>query len=239
MYNLAISLGVAAIIATLLKILQVPLWLGVPMGTIAGVAAFYFLNKRVQESLEGILKRASDQLKRQQWEPALETMRGGYKWSRWQFMVKSSIDGQIGTVQYLRNKHAQAEPLLKSANMNHYIAKVMLAILHWKRGEKGVAKKTLDTALKAAKKESLLYAVYAYLLNEMHERDSAIEMLNRGLKVCKDDDRLISNRTLLQNKKPMKMKVYGEHWYQFMLERPVIRQEPPPFARVSKRQLRG
>jgi tetratricopeptide (TPR) repeat protein len=153
--------------------------------------------------------------------------------------VKGSIDGQIGVVQYLRKKNDEAEPLLASASMQHYIAKAMLGILQWKRGEKKKARETFDLALKTGKKESLLYAVYAYVLVEMGDRDKAIEMLNRGLGVCKGDERLITNRNLLQNGKALKMKVYGEQWYQFLLERPMLRQEAPPFARVSRRALRG
>ena len=239
MFNLAISLGAALLLAIILWPLGVNLWIAILLGLIAATAVFIYLGKKVQDKLEKIFIRASEQLKRQQWEPAIETMKSGYKLASWQFLVKGSIDGQIGTVQYLRNKHSEAEPLLKSASMNHYIAKAMLAILQWRRGERGPAKRTFDLALKSGKKESLLYAVYAYVLNEMHERDAAINIINQGLKYCKDDERLLSNRTLLQNKKPMKMKIYGEQWYQFMIERPVIRQEPPPYARISKRQLRG
>jgi Tfp pilus assembly protein PilF len=153
--------------------------------------------------------------------------------------VKGSIDGQIGVIQYLRKKNEDAEPLLRTASSQHYIAKTMLAILQWKRGEKKQARESFEIALRSGKKESLLYAVYAYFLNEVHEREAAVEILNKGLKVCQGDERLLTNRNLLQNNKSMKMKVYGEQWYQFMLERPVIRQEPPPFARVSKRALRG
>jgi predicted Zn-dependent protease len=166
-------------------------------------------------------------------------MKEGYALGRWQFLVRGSIDGQIGVVQYLRKKTAEAEPLLRSASYQHYIAKAMLGILLWKRGEKKQAKTTFQLALKSGKKESLLYAVYAYILNEMKEKDQAVAILNQGLKVCKDDERLLVNRNNLQNNKPMKMKVYGEQWYQFMLERPMVRQEPPPFARISKRALRG
>jgi hypothetical protein len=239
--NLAICLGAAFIFALLLKMpLGVSLWAAAPIGLAAGTGIFIYLGKRVQDKIETIFKKASDQLKRQQWEPAIETMKLGYKLAPWQFMVKSSIDGQIGSVQYLRNKHKEAEPLLKSASMNHYIAKAMLAILQWKRGETGLAKKTFGLALKAGKKESILYGVYAYVLNEMRERDKAIEVINNGLKYCKGDERLLSNRTLLQNKKPMKMKLFGEQWYQFMLERHIIRhQDQPHFARISKRALRG
>ena len=77
----------------------------------------------------------------------------------------------------------------------------------------------LRSGLKAGKKEAS-YGVHAYVLCEM-KSDAAIEVLNRGLKVCKDDDRLLQNRNLLQNGKAMKMKVYGEQ-YQFMLERPML-----------------
>ena len=73
----------------------------------------------------------------------------------------------------------------------------------------------------------------------MKERDQAVAVLNKGLKICEGDERLVVNRNQLQNNKPMKMKVYGDQWYQFMLERPMLRQEPPPFARMSKRGLRG
>jgi predicted Zn-dependent protease len=166
-------------------------------------------------------------------------MKEGYQFNQRQFLVKGSIDGQIGVIQYLRKKNEEAEPLLRTASMQHYIAKAMLGILVWKRGDKKEAKEIFELALKAGKKESLLYAVYAYVLNEMKEREKAVAVLNDGLKICKDDERLLVNRNNLQNNKPMKMKVYGEQWYQFMLEHPVIRQEPPPFARVSKRALRG
>ena len=91
-------------------------------------------------------------------------------------------------MQYLRKKNDEAEPLLASASMQHYIAKAMLGILQWKRGEKRKAKETFNLALKTGKKESLLYAVYAYVLVEMGERDHAIEILNKGLGICKGND---------------------------------------------------
>jgi predicted Zn-dependent protease len=237
--NTAISFGVAILLAALLFILHMPPWVGAPVGLAGGVASFLFVGKRVRDELESTFMQAHEQLKRQQWEPAIRTMQSGYRLSSWQFLVKGSIDGQIGMVQYLRNKHAEAEPLLKSASMNHYIAKAMLAILQWKRRETKLAKETLDLAIRSGRKESILYALYAYLLNEMKDREAAVEVINRGLKFCKDDERLLANRTLLQNKKPMKMKLYGEQWYQFMIERPVMRVEPPPYARISKRQARG
>jgi len=237
--NLLLGLGVAVALVLLTKLLGISLWLGVPVGILAGGGLFIWLGRKVQEELEKIFTRAGELMKKQHFDAAIQVMKEGYKLGPRQFLVKGSIDGQIGVVQYPRQKNDEAEPLLKTASMQHYVAKAMLAILQWKRGEKKKAKQTFELALKAGKKESLLYGVYAYALNEMHERDAAIEILNRGLKICKGDERLLTNRSLLQNGKAMKMKVYGEQWYQFMLERPMLRQEPPPFARVSKRALRG
>ena len=239
MINFLLGFAASIVVATLLIALKVSPWLSAPLGVVVGIGLFIYLGRRTQTQLEKIFNRAGELLKKQQFDPAIEVIREGYKLSSWQFLVKGSIDGQIGVIQYLRKKNEEAEPLLRSASPQHYIAKAMLAILQWKRGEKNEAKASFSTALKAGKKESLLYAVYAYFLNEIHERDAAVEILNRGLKVCQGDERLLTNRNLLQNNKAMKMKVYGEQWYQFMLERPMVRQEPPPYARVSKRALRG
>ena len=239
MLNLLMGLGVAIGVVLILFFLNITLWIGIPLGLAAGIALFIWRARKTQNQLEAIFNRAGELMKKQQFDPAIEVMKEGYALAPWQFMVKGSIDGQIGVVQYVRKKNEEAEPLLRSASYQHYIAKAMLGILQWKRGEKKLARETFNLALKAGKKESLLYAVYAYVLNEMKDRDKAIAILNKGLTVCQGDERLLAQRNSLQNNKPMKMKLYGEQWYQFMLERPILRQEPPPFARVSKRALRG
>lgn len=239
MINLLLGLGAALAVFLLSFLLNIKLWIGLPLSLLAGGGLFIWLGRRVQQDLEKIFTRAGELLKKQQFDKAIETMKEGYRHAPRQFLVKGSIDGQIGVIQYLRKKNEEAEPLLASASMQHYIAKAMLGILQWKRGEKKKAKETFNLALKTGKKESLLYAVYAYVLVEMGERNTAIEVINKGLGICKGDERLITNRNLLQNGKPLKMKVYGEQWYQFLLERPMIRQEAPPFARMSRRALRG
>ena len=239
MINLLLGLGAALAVILLSSLLSIKLWVSLPLGILAGAGLFIWQGRKVQQELEKIFTRAGELLKKQQFDKAIEAMKEGYRFSTKQFLVKGSIDGQIGVVQYLRKKNEEAEPLLAAASMQHYIAKAMLGIIQWKRGEKKKAKETFALALKTGKKESLLYAVYAYVLVEMGERDKAIEILNNGLGVCKGDERLITNRNLLQNGKALKMKVYGEQWYQFLLERPMIRQEAPPFARVSRRALRG
>ena len=239
MLNLLFSLGITIVMVILFNILKISLWAAIPIGLIGGIAVFIYLGRRIQGKLELIFNRASERVKKQQFDQAIEIMMEGYQFSRWQFLVKGSIDGQIGVLHYLRKKIDKAEPLLRSASFQHYVAKAMLAIILWKRNEKKEAKAIFQTALRYGKKESLIYAVYAYVLNEMKERDKAVEILNQGLKICNDDERLLVNRNNLQNNRSMKMKVFGDQWYQFMIERPMLKQEQPPFAHISKRAIRG
>ena len=164
MINLLLGLGAALAVILLSSLLRISLWISLPLGLIAGAGLFIWQGRKVQQELEQIFTRAGELLKKQQFEKAIEVMQEGYKFSSRQFLVKGSIDGQIGVVQYLRKKNDEAEPLLASASMQHYIAKAMLGILQWKRGEKKKARETFDLALKTGKKESLLYTVYAYVL---------------------------------------------------------------------------
>ena len=170
MINLLLGLGAALAVILLSSLLSIKLWVSLPLGILAGAGLFIWQGRKVQQELEKIFTRAGELLKKQQFDKAIEAMKEGYRFSTKQFLVKGSIDGQIGVVQYLRKKNEEAEPLLASASMQHYIAKAMLGIIQWKRGEKKKAKETFALALKTGKKESLLYAVYAYVLADMPGR---------------------------------------------------------------------
>ena len=237
MLNLLGSLGLGLLLTLAFYFLNVTLWFGIPFGLAAGIALFIYLGRQVQQKLEAIFKRAGEQLNRQPplFEKAIETMKEGYVFSNQQFLVRGSIDGQIGMVQYLRDKEDEAIPLLKSASMQHYMAKAMLAVIEYKEKNYAEVHSVMKLAIRAAKKESMLYALYAYFLSD---RNEAIAILNKGLKVLKNDERLLNNRNALQNGKEMKMSVYGAAWYQFKIERPKMMMQPPPFARMSGKGMR-
>ncbi|HTL97992.1 MAG TPA: hypothetical protein VL181_04210 [Holophagaceae bacterium] len=249
MINLLLGLGLALAVILLSSLLKISLWISIPMGLVAGFALFVWLGRRTQAALEAIMAKAgakmsgeavrSEAMRNRKLDEAIEIMKEGYPLGKRQFFIKGAIDGQTGILRYLQGRPDEAEPLLKAATGQHYVAKAMLGVLQWKRGQKKMVRETFDLALKSGKKESLLYGVYAYVLNEMGDRDGAIEVMNKGLKVLSGDERLEKNRNLLQNAKPMKMSLYGEQWYQFMIERPKVMQEPPPFARMSRRAMRG
>ena len=96
MLNLLSGLGVAILLALMLTLLRISVWITFPLGLIGGLALFIYLGRKVQGRLEQIFNRASELMKKQQFDPAIEVMKEGYKLNRWQFLVKGSIDGQIG-----------------------------------------------------------------------------------------------------------------------------------------------
>jgi hypothetical protein len=149
--NLLLGLGVALGVVLILVLgLKVFLWLSLLLGLASGVGVFIWRARKSQGQLEAIFTRAGELMKKQQFDAAIEVMKEGYALSRWQFMVKGSIDGQIGVLQYVRKKNDEAEPLLRSASYQHYIAKAMLGILQWKRGEKKQARETSRPARRRA-----------------------------------------------------------------------------------------
>ena len=97
----------------------------------------------------------------------------------------------------------------------------MLAVAYYK-GKKDLdgAIKVLEETVKVAKKNGLLWSLYAWILVQEKRNDAAIDVLARGKAAAPDDNYLAENLTLLQNGKALKMKSYGEQWYQFGLEMP-------------------
>ena len=113
----------------------------------------------------------------------------------------------------------------------------MLAIAHY-RTDKGIdgAIEILENTVKVAPKNGLLWSLYAYLLWKSKRLDEALDVLVRGKAQADTDKRLDENLTLLQNRKPMKMRAYGEQWYQFGLEQPRAAQAQ---AQMGHARMRG
>jgi hypothetical protein len=88
-------------------------------------------------------------------------------------------------------------------------------------------KASFEKAVAATKNESLPWALYAFCLDKVGERNKAIEVLEKGIKKGAADDTLLVNLGALQEGKKMKMKGYGDLWYQFHLEKQgtVIKQQ--------------
>jgi predicted Zn-dependent protease len=171
-------------------------------------------------------------------ERAIELLQAGFKFEKWQFGVGLMFNARIGMLLFSRNlllpktSVADAIPYLEKTQVKGrkamlfqgiWPAWAMLAVAYYRaRKDLDGATRVLENAVKVAHKESLLWNLYAWLLWKEGQLDRAIAVLARGKGEVGDEQRLVDNLTALQNRKDMKMKAFGEQWYQFGLERPKI-----------------
>lgn len=221
MLNLALALLVSLLVNLgLYTLLGVNIWISSIIG-LALFAGIYFLAtrlvmKRVQALMEGVQR----DLQAQRWEKAIRSLKDGMKYAPWQIYIKGQINAQIGSVLFLKRDFAEAFDYLKKGFVRHWVAMAMLAICYMKRNKGKQMSETFEKAVTATKKEPLLWAVYAYCQDKIGEHTKAIDTLERALRRCKDDETLKENLELLKAGKRMKMKDYGDMWYQFHLESP-------------------
>jgi hypothetical protein len=148
------------------------------------------------------------------------------KFGRLQFFASSSIDAQIGTIHFMRKDFQKARPYLEKSFVRVWHARTMLAVLHSKKKDFEAVDKVMEQAAKYSGKQGLMWSVWAYLHWKAGNNDKAIQILLRGKEALKDGDpHLSANLLALQNGKKIKMKPYGDQWYQFHLEQhPQMRQ---------------
>ncbi len=174
---------------------------------------------------------------------AVAVLQRGFFFEKWQIGAGTMLNGRAGMLLFTRWTMAQmmpggtppgalAEciPYLERARPTGRHAQLlsamwpawaMLAVCYAK-GKRDLdrAVAVLEDAVKYAKKQGLLWGVYAYILATNEREAAAIDVLARGKEAAPDDKVLAENLTLLQNQKKMNMKDYGEQWFQFGLERP-------------------
>ena len=240
MINLAFSLGLAILVSFGFLALKVQSWISIPMGIISGFLLFIFLGRKIQVQLEAIMARMQKDMQDSKIDRAIETLKEGFELRHRHFFISGQLNAQIGVLYYLQGpkKYDLALDHFKKGFVKHFIAQGMMAVIYYKRKNYDAMKETMDRTVQASKKESIVYGLYAYLLYQIKDKEKAIEVLQKGIKKLPGDEKLTVNLVQLQNNKKMKMKVYGEMWVQFMLERaPRIQQQAPPHMRMSRKAM--
>lgn len=235
MYNVLISIAAAIAAALLTGFLlgggELRLWWGVLPGIITFFAAYVLLARRSLKQVQEIVGRAQGQFQAQQIDRGIETLKEAYSIGKWQFLVTSQVDGQIGSVLYMAQRFNEAEPFLKRGFKKNWVARAMLGTLYYKRKKYDEMEKVFEEAVIANKKEGLLWNLYAYCLWKSGDRDKAIKVLNRAVDKLGSDKRTEKNLKALQNNKKMKMRGWNHAWYQFHLDRPPVQRQQMQFRR--------
>jgi predicted Zn-dependent protease len=118
----------------------------------------------------------------------------------------------------MKRDFSSAFPHLEKAFFKNGAAMGMLAVSYMKRQKKDKMISTFEKAVQWNGKESLLWSLYAYCLNEGGDTARAKEIVLKGLKKIPGDEYLKNNLKSLEQGKKMNMRAYGDMWFQFHLE---------------------
>ena len=215
---------------------------GIAVGLLLFLASNFLLSRTIGKKMEQQMKTAGDALAKGHAQRAVEILKATYPLTRWQFLLRGQVDGQIGVILYAQRKFDEALPYLETSSNRHWMARGMLAVLYMRKKRVEEMDKVFKKAVATNRKEGMLASLYAYCLLKLGRREDAQEVIIQALKKLEGDARLEANLKAIQNKKPLKMKHYGDMWYQFHLERPagaMMGQRPRgPQPRVRRKQMR-
>jgi tetratricopeptide (TPR) repeat protein len=239
MYNLLISLAAGVVVTLLVRLAGFSIWAGLVPGVLAFIAAYILLARRVVTKVQGLMTKVQKELSGQPANPrelqqtiqrAVKMLEGGLEWGRWQFLVASEIHAQIGMLLYMAKDLDGAQKHFAQASQRNYMAKAMEGALWFQKKDPARMKAAFESAVKSGKKESLVWAVYAWCLLQLKDRDQALQVLGRGVETNPSDEKLRNSLSALQNDKRLKMKPYEPMWWQFGLE-------PPPTPTMGGRRV--
>jgi len=227
MYNLLISIAVGiAVSAALAFGTELGVIPAIVPGVLALAITYFVLARRTWKKLEVLFGAMQREVQGQKFEKAIQTLQGGFVLAPWQFLVASQLHSNIGILLYLRQDFDAALPHLEKSFSRNWIARGMLAVARYRKRDLDGMKAVFDDAVKANKKEGVLWSAYAWVLEKEGRHEEAIKLLSRAVAANASDEKLKASLQALQNGKKLKLgKLYGEQWFQFMLERP-----PPEFA---------
>ena len=189
-------------------------------GVILFVVFYFLISKKISSKIELEIQTAYKKIQNRQFKNSINTLIAIKKrYHLWQFFISSSISGQIGTIYYMQQKFSEAEPFLRKSFVKHWTSKVMLGILEFKKKNYSKMDQIFERTVRYSPKEGLLWSTWAFCHYKIKNNNRAIQILVQGKKKLRDKDILLLDNILnLQNKKRMKMKGYGEQWFQFQLE---------------------
>jgi tetratricopeptide (TPR) repeat protein len=231
MYNLLISLGVGIAVALGVRFAGFSLWAGIIPGTLAFIGTFVLLARRVARLIQGLMESVQKEFQGQpanqkdalqRVERAVKTLEQGLVYDKWQLMVGPELHAQIGMLKYMAKDLDGAKAAFAKASPRNYMAKAMEGALHYQRKDYPAMEASFEAAVKTGKKESIVWAAYAWCLLQIKEKDKALRVLARAVETNPSDEKLKGSLTQLQNDKRLKMKPYEPMWWQFGLEAPPV-----------------
>lgn len=233
MYNLLIALAAGIATAVLIKVLGFSLVAGIIPGTLVFVGLFVVLGRRTFLQLQKVVQEVQVELssmtqnkKEQQAkaEKAIKMLEAALPLGKWQFLVEGEVWGQIGMIKHLFKDYDGAMAAFLKTSSRNYFAKAMQGAIFFQKKDFAAMEKAFEDAVKHGKKESLMWAAYAWCLVQNKQQDKALTVLGRAVTENPSDEKLKKALTALQNDKRLKMSPWEPMWWQLGLEQPPMQQ---------------
>ena len=233
MLNLLLALAAGVLTAVIIALSGFGVVAAVIPGILVFIGAFIFLGRRSFMSLQKIMGQVQTELssmppnpkeQKLKAEKAIKLLESALPLGRWQFLVEAEVHGQIGMIKYLFKDQEGAMASFAKTSGRNYLAKAMEAAVYFQKKDFVSMETTFENAVKSGKKESMVWAAYAWCLTQMKESDKAVRVLARAVEANPADDKLKSALTALQNDKKLKMKAWEPMWWQLGLETPPMQQ---------------
>ena len=220
MFNLAISLAAGLVVGILVAVTtRLGAIAAIIPGTIVAVGAYLVLVRRTWKQLEALFDQVQKELQSQKVDRALQLMQSGFKLAPWQFLVAAQLHSNIGILHFVKGDQEAALPHLEKSFTRNWIARAMLGVVRYRARDLAGMARVFDEAVKANKKEGLLWSVYAWILEKEGRHAEAVALLGRAVAANPSDEKLKTSLQALQNDKKLKLgKLYAEQWFQFRLE---------------------
>jgi tetratricopeptide (TPR) repeat protein len=222
-YNLILSTLLGLVIFGLSMLINEMHWaFALLIGIAASFGCMIFATRKIMKKLEPLFGQAQKQAQARQFKLALKTLKGILPYAKWQVMLKGQIESQMGVFHYADKNEASALEHLAKGSVRSPEAQMILASIHFKNGNVDQAKEVLEVTIKFNKKQVLLYNALAFMLQLKGQKDEAIVILQKGIKVLGGHEATQDNLNRLQNGKKMNMKPFGMNWYSLQLEKPPL-----------------
>ncbi len=240
MLNLLISFACSALSSALMMKFVTPnIWISMAVSAVVFGLIFMLLTRITMKKVTALMEVAQRDMMANRSDKAIKELQNGLKYGAWQIYVKQQIHSQIGTIYYLKRDFKEAVPYLEKGFVRNWVSTAMLAITYMKKNKTGKMIDTFEKAVSGNRKEPMIYAVYAFCLDRIGQRGKAIEILKKGATKT-GNEHLDDNKNLLESGKKMKMKGFGDMWYQFHLEKQgaIIKKQTKAMTGRRKQVLR-
>ncbi len=240
MLNLLISFACSALSSALMMRFVTPnMWITMAVSAVVFALVFMLLTRITMKKVTALMDIAQRDMLANRSDKAIKELQNGLKFGAWQIYVKQQIHSQIGTIYYLKRDFKGAAPYLEKGFVRNWVSTAMLAITYMKKNQTSKMVETFDKAVSGNRKEPMVYAVYAFCMDRIGERAKAIAVLKKGLTKT-SNEHLQENVNLLESGKKMKMKGFGDMWYQFHLEKQgaIIKKQTKAMTGRRKQVLR-